>query len=193
MTERPILMNDEMVRAILAGRKTMTRRPMPLPEGEWVELRRDNDGTLRMWHQRAVTRWPMMMGTCSPFGIPGDLLYVRECWAPACDNGCCTYYRATYKGHRPPYYGWKPSIHMPKKRARIWLRVERVWVGQVQEMSDNDAHAEGFSATCREGEGLYTASMNFARVWDSIYADRGLGWDDNPWVWACEFEVMDHD
>ena len=123
----------------------------------------------------------------SPFGVPGDLLWVREAWLEF----------EPY--HRPPRfayraditdseqeqirkeygYKWKPSIHMPRWASRLTLRVRRVWVERVQDISEQDATGEGLKA--RDA---------FEALWDSIYAGRGLGWTSNPLVWACEFEIV---
>ena len=186
MKERPILFSGPMVRAILDGRKTQTRRPVkpqPIPFGL------DN----RPWmpvggvHQ---DRW------LCPIGQPGDRLWVRETWRQF-DAGieCACYDECFCRRHRgKPIYRadcdsedkWRPSIHMPRWASRITLEITRVWVERVQDITEEDAKAEGccgghssipgyaFSATPRE---------HFRHIWQSIYGT----WDANPWVWAVEF------
>ena len=95
---------------------------------------------------------------------------------------------------------WCPSIHMPREAARLFLRVKRVSVERLQDISEADARAEGCSAGYEtHGDGKFedvtehewTAKEEFADIWDSIYAKRGFGWNINPWVWVVEFERLD--
>jgi hypothetical protein len=129
MKELPILFNDEMVRAILDGRKTQTRRPVkPQPNpnhegpflisnGGWVTCENEPPDRLKCYPLK------------SPFGQPGDLLYVRETWATCYANQKPYYiYREECDGGSR---AWRASIHMPKKAVRIWLKVGRVWVERV--------------------------------------------------------------
>lgn len=159
----PILFNTKMVRAILDGRKTCTRRLVkPQPTAHY--------GTLCIK---------------SPYQ-PGDILYVRETWM---DYAGLTMYKADcdkYKLESLNFagFGWKPSIHMPKEVARIWLNVTDVRVERLQDMTDDDAEAEG----CFD----YTSTaLGFPDVWDSTIKKSDLdryGWHANPWVWVIEFE-----
>ncbi|MCM8532492.1 MAG: hypothetical protein NE330_15110 [Lentisphaeraceae bacterium] len=94
---------------------------------------------------------------------------------------------------------WTPSIHMPRSASRINLKVKRVWIERVQDITEEDVTKEGI-AKPSEGdwksydedwpEWEISAKRSFASLWDSIYKPQGLSWDSNPWVWACEFEVM---
>jgi len=205
MADRPILFNAEMVRAILDGRKTQTRRP--------VRPQR------RLMQALAGSRWESsddggfdcdVIEHKSPFGQPNDLLYVRETfyvdhfeYPKISDTEArrlvdyradhdCTHWEAGCPCRDDQGRGsWVPSIHMPKRLARIWLRVGRVWVERVQDIRDLGAIAEGWDGTkMHDPSGITTGDQVrvFAALWDSIYAKQGLGWDDNPWVWCCEFE-----
>lgn len=196
--EIPIIFNSDMVRAILAGQKTQTRRPVkvqPHGAGSWVQ---HGD----KWAFPNVN--PYCSARC-PFGQPGDLLWVRETWSQIDDTefGGDRWidYRATPKYpessvHRPAGWDdeaentplrWRPSIHMPRWASRILLRVTAVRVERVQGISERDAVAEG----CTGGHGSIpgyqyaaTPCEHFRWLWDRIYGS----WDANPWVWVIEFE-----
>jgi hypothetical protein len=202
-----------MVRAILAGKKTQTRRVVgsmhppeffgvrggpdendPLQWGYYVAdgMPWGGDGCLVLargetGHDRCV------LSLACPYGDVGDRLWVRETWAEV--NG-----GAFYKADEPwpeaygPEPKWKPSIHMPRWASRITLEVTDVRVERVQFISEPDAKAEG---CCRFGgrgapqtvgmEGG-TARDMFRKLWDSINAARGFGWATNPWVWCLTFK-----
>ena len=141
-----------------------------------------------------------------PLGVPGDRLWVRETWhsCPHCHD--IVAYRAggwmtTVDGEidtedvRPlprkcSAHGWKPSIHMPRRFSRITLEIVAVRVERVQEITEQDAVAEGAAfmpAADLRDERLTVPQLVFSHVWDSLYSKRGLGWDANPWVWVIEF------
>ena len=197
---KPILFNTEMVRAILDGRKTVTRRVIHIP----------NYGYFMTEPPRVVSRYQT-----------GDILYVRETWTilpvtPG-DNfrPSGVYYYKADGDMRPDRYrdnGWHPSIHMPKEAARIFLRVQDVHVERVQEMSEIDADKEGIRSYwqtphdngppfigCAKGIGndlCFTRREAFGQLWDSTVkpSDRALyGWDANPWVWVINFERISRD
>lgn len=216
--ERPILFSGPMVRAIIDGRKTQTRRvvtrgsslnwsprldfahpriwpdPGPSPAGNrGPYLHVPNKGGWDEGGARVYPRW-----------IPGDRLYVREMWranerdydlvdgieyradgafipidnTPAAADLWIDVYRRSMK--------WRPSIHMPKWAARVWLRVTVVDVERVQEISIADVLREGVRP-CYPGGKIRD---DFAKLWDSINAKRGFGWDSDPYVWVVEFEVI---
>ena len=211
MSEKPILFNGEMVRAILKDLKTQTRRPCKLTSGCHVKDPRGH----RRWHPAdpdAVI--------ASPYGQPGDRLWVRETWAETVNVGERPEpwpdrpHKRIYEGEDEPLdcviwaadghwqwldeYGgdtnksyWKPSIHMPRWASRIDLLVKRVWIERLQEISTNDIIAEGFSTTLREYDAYCRSIELFLHSWDAIYEKKGFGWDANPWVWCCEFERID--
>ena len=134
----------------------------------------------------------------------GDILYVRETWSEGYEEG--TYiYRADDKlaGH-PTFkesskHIWRPSIHMPKEAARIWLKVTDVKVERLQEITEDEAKAEG--ANWKNGKNVgveekmrRTAVERFAEIWDSTIKKSDLdryGWQANPWVWVISFEEYD--
>lgn len=218
MPELPILFTGEMVRAILGGRKTQTRRAIPIDRYgiHFIAGRDDNPNDPRNWGVETVHGdWCLLAddpGDRSsyalpcPYGQPGDLLYVRETFCPVDDtsNGGRKWidYRATpaYDESHPAGWDnapddpqalkWRPSIHMPKWAARLWLRVTDVRVERVQEITERDALSEGFpdngSVICEFTE---VARPWFRQLWDSLNAKRGFGWDVNPWVWIVSFEV----
>lgn len=217
MAIKPILFNAEMVRAVLDGRKTCTRRlvkPQP-DEKHTYPLGFATDST----EKKEVG--------CFGFGIdeyggsikyvktpyqPGDTLYVRETWCGLPVNeaghmrGHTTYYYKADGELRPKGWRgtWHPSIHMPKEAARIWLKVTDVRVERLQDITPKGAESEGvgnlFYDDIGYGEKNYgtevdteygIAKEQFAWLWESTIKKSDLdryGWDANPWVWVIEFE-----
>lgn len=175
--EKPILFSTEMVRAILEGRKSQTRRVIkPQPDGEIkANIPYEFYGTKT---ERIFTDTKAYLAPCSV----GDILWVRETWAK--DD---TYYYKADGSCGSRCGKWKPSIHMPKEAARIWLEVTDVRVERLQEITEEDARAEGALPT-REERGYNCCRDEFITLWDSINSKRGYGWDTNPWVWVIEFE-----
>lgn len=188
MTIKPILFNTEMVRAILDGRKSCTRRVVkPQP-------------TARYGAQ-----------CIKPPYQPGDILYVRETWErfecwncegdergncpkepqkSVFDKTCgCYMYRATDE-----IYGdarWHPSIHMPKEAARIWLKVTGVRVERLQEITSEQISREGVEAEYPHVLNGEEKRYAFSTLWNSTIKKSDIdtyGWDANPWVWVIEFE-----
>ena len=195
----PILFNTDMVRAILDGRKTVTRRLVkPQPTGAHTVLNNDEEahtfdllcgnggegGTFIDWAETVK----------APYW-PGDILYVRETWSAwSRTEGLVPklYYKAD--GNAPDSIKWHPSIHMPKEAARLFLRVTDVRVEQLQDMTISDLQDEGFlshgyiSQYAALGENHFD---RFKTVWDSTIKKADLpryGWAANPWVWVIEFE-----
>ncbi|HCL45438.1 MAG TPA: hypothetical protein DIC54_14800 [Pseudomonas sp.] len=202
MAERPILFNGAMVRAILAGQKTQTRRAVK-------GVRADNCMSL---HKPMKTMAGIVThvldaaerGLC-PFGNPGDRLWVRETWTNAWDEGKgqwsdpeLYHYRAdgveiahVDDMQRSP---WIPSIHMPRRACRLVLEVTNVRVERLQAISADDAVAEGIRPDGADGfhveDGAnYSdcAIESFASLWTSTGGD----WDSNPWVWVIEFKRVE--
>ncbi|CNI60558.1 hypothetical protein [Yersinia bercovieri] len=196
MNEKPILFNSEMVNAILSGRKTQTRRIMGnQPAGqdlEAVHVRHNDDFNFQ---------WYGNLGESSyfpcPLGKPGDQLWVREAFA----TGLCTEstlaYRATHKPEDlEEGWGetikWTPSIHMPRWASRINLLITGVRVERLNDISEQDARAEGVKAWRGPAEELVGGKLAFFELWDSIYGQKeGENWQANPWVWVIEFERME--
>lgn len=179
MNCKPILFNTDMVRAILAGQKTQTRRVIkPQP-------------TRPRWHNIGWLGWDdghgyRMKSPCED----GDVLWVRETW-----NGDWTdHYIYKADGGRAAAAGyerepiWYPSVHMPKQAARIFLRVKDVRVDGLQAMDEEAAIAEGFADS---SAGTDSPLTRFAEFWDKTIKREDLrefGWHADPWVWVIEFE-----
>lgn len=203
MKERPILFSGPMVRAILEGRKTQTRRcltPQPTREQAFVGgMARD----CWVFKDTAEPAGWLMHNMC-PYGKPGDRLWVRETWQHSnfplgpYDESCSVSYRADYlddphgpDGERSPegkYRTWRPSIHMPRAACRIVLEITAVRVERLQEISEADAAAEGTPGGHGSIPGYpynAMAAEHFQHVWEEI---NGPGsWAVNPWVWVIEF------
>ena len=215
MAIKPILFNTEMVRAILDGRKTCTRRVIELPEnmdGVPVGKSGDSSNPLGFMYPGGIKRPPYQ---------PGDILYVRETWCalPVNEAGhmrghSIYYYRADGDLRPEGWRGkWRPSIHMPKEAARIWLKVTDVRVERLQEIDEDGVWDEGFKFkppcltrvsadghTC-DLDGPCMSSIKYCdmtigelfgrELWNSTIKKSDLnryGWDANPWGWVIEFE-----
>lgn len=195
MKERPILFNGDMVRAILDGRKTQTRRMVKFPinaDPRYVTLTRMRDGFADgVRPVFGAPDEPNWFSVKSPFGTVGDLLWVREtfsCMERKPVAGCEVAYRAD--GESLVWEPWTPSIHMPRWASRVTLEITGVRVERVHEISGDDAESEGVDLRrlCGCVEGCATCddrlpSEVFRDLWQSIYAN----WDANPWVWVHEF------
>lgn len=194
MAIKPILFNTEMVRAIMDGRKSCTRRMVkPQPnEKHTYPLGFVTDSTEKKevgCFGFGINEYSGSIQYTKPQYQPGDILYVRETWGhPISLNSDKQYvFRAdkiAESGFKNDSHIWHPSIHMPKKAARIWLNVTNVRVERLQDMTDDDAEAEG----CFD----YTSTaLGFPDVWDSTIKKYDLdsyGWNANPWVFVIEFE-----
>lgn len=211
MRERPILFNTEMVQALLAGRKTCTRRVIKLPgkmTGRPIGKSGDSSNPLGFFYPGGIKRPPYQ---------PGDILYVRETWnkaglvddsdhviegaekyyyAAGPEKPCFDFWVDPETGEHKDRMPWKPSIHMPKEAARIWLKVTDVRVERLQEITEDGAKEEG--ANCKNGKNVgleekmrRTVIERFAEIWNSTIKKSALdryGWDANPFVWVIEFE-----
>jgi hypothetical protein len=206
MSERPILFSVEMVRAILEGRKTQTRRvvkPQPV-QGEWGW-----DGEVGWIYKDEVFFDDDQMKSHlfhnvygdkgSPYGSiygngPADELWVRETWGTEVRWGTTKpsdlprdikiYYRTDGEG-QSGLDQWRPSIFMPRWASRIQLSLTDVRVERLWEISETECQAEGIAGDPDE-EMLIP---QFHRLWDRINAKRGFPWKSNPWVWVVEFEL----
>lgn len=191
MAIKPILFNTEMVRAILDGRKACTRRilkgAIPFDEKAeyWNVLKKGE------WSGSICVEDFIKQG--SPYK-PGDILYVRETFIQVAAH--TFWYKADDNSWISEGLHWKPSIHMPKEAARIWLKVTDVRVERLQHITDDGAKAEG--ANWKDGKNVgweekmnRTAIERFAEIWNSTIKESDLdryGWDANPYVWVIEFE-----
>lgn len=197
--ERPILFSGPMVRAILAGTKTQTRRvvkPQP-PTGHvmawltnWVGLA-PGFGVVKQMSRNGVR-------VECPHGQPGDRLWVRERFAFGTQPEQVFYLAARLEGHSDTLT-WKPSIYMPRWASRLTLELTQVRVERLQDISEEDVKAEGMAHDFAFSEGLISRLGGqrpmlvgcFAELWDDLNAKRGLGWEINPWVWALTFKGVE--
>lgn len=205
MKKRPILFNAEMVNAILSGRKTQTRRIIKLDHERGMQnpVVRGKGGAVSYVGCRLAY-------TLCPLGEAGDRLWVRETFCPVNDDGeKWVDYRATprYEQNHPAGWDcapedpealkWKPSIHMPRWASRIMLEITGVRVERLNDISQEDAQAEGMELTGwrptysdpDSGGDVMTPYDNFAELWASIYGAES--WQANPWVWVIEFKMVD--
>jgi hypothetical protein len=238
MSEHPILFSAPMVRAILDGRKTMTRRVIrdfPTTGYRWCGWIVEN-GTKSDTGKATIVpegNMPYMaqgqIKARCPYGQPGDRLWVREMWrfvgidmlrhgrTHHVEDAIIEYKDGTrrtvtvdwkigedYLGRGEPR--WRPSIHMPRWASRILLEVTAVRIERLQDISEEDARAEG--AEAKRWQDLRQCPMSllggvgsalpagpryrygFFELWNSINNARGFGWDENPWVWVIEFKKI---
>lgn len=199
MKERPILFSGPMVRAILEGRKTQTRRPLKVPRWFMKEY-----PSVDLAYS-GLTGAALEQKLRCPHGVSGDRLWVRETWAgnvQGCPKGI-----SYFADHRDPRgdgpanpMRWTPSIHMPRAASRINLEVVAVRAQRLQEITQADAVAEGMHDTRGVWEPLSDTDnagprAAFRSLWDEINGKRlvnqkPISWDANPWVWAITFKVL---
>lgn len=247
MKERPILFSGEMVRAILDGRKTQTRRvvkpqpvrslphtgTLPNPCGEDFEIHHPLG-----WRWQKTKRWSAFVADSagpaalseslvrhSPYGAPGDRLWVRETWGVAHEHADqlrwrdqlddakrgCPWAPLVYAATEPDVLEispWKPSIHMPRWASRITLAVTSLRVERLQDVTEEDAKAEGVMAPTIKEPGRVAPAYalgspyegpreighvyrcEYACLWDEINGKRA-SWESNPWVWVVGFERVE--
>lgn len=213
MKQRPILFSGAMVRAILSGVKTQTRRIVKLRNGDLPsdgDVATFEDGSFHhfMDFSRAFPQWEPL--PC-PYGEPGDRLWVRETYfeakkwrhAPVFAAAPDFIYRADYEYREElssviGCHHWKPSIFMPREASRITLEILSVRVERLNEISETDARAEGIETVqmptrevmyddyLESGALLARAVSSYATLWDKI--NGGGAWSTNPWVWVVEFQ-----
>lgn len=198
MAIKPILFNTEMVRAILDGRKTCTRRickdanEYTVPDIDFYNADKRTYAVHNFADKEHTEQLSIAERTC-PI-CPGDTLYVRETWSKGLERYI---YRADYSDTEKFYRNgkeieikWKPSIHMPKEAARIWLKVTDVRVERLQEITEAGATKEGCVYDVEYALGN-TAKGHFIEIWNSTIKKSDIdryGWDANPYVWVIEFE-----
>jgi hypothetical protein len=205
---RPILFSGPMVRALLDGRKTQTRRAVkPQPPERWegarphkIALTTDDEGAELFAYSQSAGNGDWT-ARC-PYGVPGDRLWVRETWAhdgpdletvrtrhedmlPGGDS-YGPYYRATEIA--PDTLLWRPSIFMPRWASRITLEITDVRVERLQDISEADALAEGVTHSLSHPAGR-TAAENYSWLWDDINGEGA--WASNPWVWVLTFKRIE--
>ena len=200
---KPILFNTEMVQAILDGRKSCTRRLVKLPS----YIKQQEDGLYTLYAEGTCYENQYLeeiINYIKPPYEPGDILYVRETWSELSSG-----YEYKADGENIDHLGniikWHPSIHMPKKAARIWLRVTDVRVERLRDITEEEAIKEGAQGIrcdhvalgehgctdCMNTGWIETPRDEFMQIWDGTIKKSDLdryGWDANPWVWVIEFE-----
>lgn len=213
MITLPILMVDWTVRATIDGHKTETRRvvtrgtsacEVPLEDLEledaWSDPVERGHGCLKasaLNHPDEGSR--DSIHSIYPRWAPDDFLYVREAWAPLDGIGdpgvtaiaAGALYRADHRGGlRYDVKRWRPSIYMPRKIARIWLRVESVHAERLQEISGQGALDEGIERNhVSIGDTVEDVRGRFRIKWDALNGKGGFGWDANPWVWVIRYSL----
>lgn len=195
-TARPILMSAPMVRSTLEGIKTQTRRLVKqqerlrmgtdvLIEGDHRPEYLNEYGSWQQWVPNAKTM------RC-PYGVPGDLLYVKETFAHVANFPPTVRYYATDDVHE--LRKKLPSIHMPRWASRLTLELTDVRVERLQDISEQDAIAEGADRLVMDDDGKFYESANgthrcgYAGLWDHINGDGS--WDENPFVWCISFRTI---
>lgn len=200
-----MLFSTPMVQAILDGRKTQTRRvvkPQPPRDFDYLGTGTDTASGEPIFY--ACWEWEKFHNVKCPYGQPGDVLWVRERFRKnEMPTGSPYHYYAdndvyTNKDNER----WKPSIHMPKDAARIWLEITNVRVERLQDITGDDAQSEGISPCHNHGWKDYMASVemdcfignygrtsSFQSLWQSINGKES--WDANPWVWVIEFKRIE--
>ncbi len=195
-----MIFNAEMVRALLDGRKTQTRRPIKWKQTRFTEIGEREDGSKWPWSEDAEHAC-VFWHPC-PFGAVGDRIWVREAFrvhSRATDVATLVYKASernswTEQTRRVPVAvcnkpatpeKWTPSLHMPRWASRILLEITGVRVERLRSMSQDDARAEGVIAA----SGPMEAGLAFRELWDSIYGEES--WKANPWVWVIEFKRVE--
>ena len=212
--ETPIIFSTPMVQAILEGKKTMTRRivselfetPFSEPCGDFLVI---ENKWLAVDFIDALTRdYDKHVRIKCPYGKPGDLLWVRETWGiyrshpEGKDNIVfkSELHSVYYPNDSESNGSWKPSIHLKKIHARLWLQIENIRVERLRDISEADAKAEGIMRYA--GDNYYFYPCKDLR--DDTYVDRAVtsfyslwkvingqeSWDANPWVWVIEFKEL---
>jgi hypothetical protein len=208
MKEKPILLSTPMVQALLNTKpntwpaepidpakpyKSMTRRvvkPQPPKESRFIGF--GSDPADKDTFQRAV--WDngqhLVVHKSKPRYEVGDVLWARETFSPCpeqCGGGY--FYKADCFDEEVVPHKWNPSIHMPRKAARLILEVKKIRFEGVQDITFDDTKAEGIYCSPPQPECLYPVAFrrHFRKLWDHLNAKRGYPWDSNPWVWVYEF------
>lgn len=219
MAIKPILFNTEMVRAILDGRKTCTRRivkpqqligmlPDKCKNGAPEEFLKEKKLMFKPYCD--MTDIELINTAYKAPYQPGDIMYVRETWQylyeldgneQVIEDTGKYYYAATdtipfntyvdKNGVKHDHAPWKPSIHMPKEAARIWLKVTDVRGERLQEITIDGIRNEGLSSMAVHSGDMEIALKEWENLWNSTIKKSDLdsyGWEANPWVWVIEFE-----
>lgn len=215
MKERPIIFSTEMVKAILDGRKTQTRRVVK-PQPKTIDLEgkpivcwqgKNTLDFIDEIHCGGYGDFRSRLSLRCPYGQVGDRLWVRETWATEKRLDNLSIAELGHASEMPIFYkadnsrtlleigNWRNSIFMPRWASRITLKITGIRVERLQEITDRDCEKEGLDNPC----GYYCDEAighvdhqgtinNFTKLWDSINARRGYSWESNPWVWVISFK-----
>lgn len=189
--ERPIIFKPDMVKAMLCGAKTQTRRL----------VKPNDDGRFSYRGEERHVSDPEATKACR-YGLPGDRLWVRETFYNSRgDDSMPTYYKADQDTLMPVDFGyhqgpWSPSIYMPRWASRITLEVVSVRIARLHDITEEDAEAEGVTEVqMADGEGGFIYPKKggyreaYQRLWNSIHEEES--WQRNPWVWVVEFRKLE--
>ncbi|EJJ4408277.1 hypothetical protein NI497_004475 [Salmonella enterica] len=211
MKERGMIFNAEMVRAILDGSKTQTRRPFDWKRQPAMEMAERDDGSLWPWAEDCE-RGGDIWFAC-PYGEIGDRIWVRETWqvihdhidesshveyrtyAPSIPKEKDRYWHTVYAEHfgdesrEDRGFPWRPAIHMPRWASRITLEITDVRVERLRGLSEEDAKSEGIIPSAGGVLPGWEYRINFRDLWMDIYGTDN--WEANPWVWVIEFKRVE--
>lgn len=198
MSERPIIFSAESVRAILAGRKTQTRRvvkPQPyaiidgLPYVDNPVQVVDEDARKNVWRFSDDAGRRLVKPVRCPYEV-GDRLWVRETWNHSHSAGELGGREIYYKTDGDGYFGeWISPIYMPRWASRLTLEIVSIWGERLQDITPDDAYREGIQPVITAAEPDCLAP--YRELWDSLNAQRGYPWASNPWVWVIEFRKVE--
>ena len=185
MKETGLMFKAPLVRAILEGRKTQTRRVV-----KRLPLRINGDTNSMEVDVANIENGNFAKKIRCPYGQPGDRIYVRETFSQHPEWG-----QLAFRADGEEFEDadgwlwepkWQPSSQMPKKLARIWLEITGVRVKRLQDISTEDCISEGLNTTLRE----YDAEVNLRDQFQELWESTGGDWDANPWVWVIDFRVL---
>lgn len=184
---KSVVLDTNMVRAILDGHKTVMRRAIKLYpemdelwyniEGEWF----NSDGEI---YHREYQVGDILWVREKTYGKPGGADNQDLCYATHCPCGLSDEEHAKV-------IGWTPPIHMPREAARIFLRVADVRKEPLQDITEDDVLKEGCGLSSWDNSGDFPRTAGFAQLWDELYARQGFAWNTNPFVWVIEFERVE--
>lgn len=187
MIDRPIIFSGESVLAILEGRKTQTRRVLRQPVSTELKLQSFASPHDPMVRRRDCWWKP---NEWSPYGVPGDRLWVRESFVPNYFDDGKPAYRADWTRTASEYIKppkWQSPLFMSRNYSRLTLEIVRVRVERLKDISEADAIAEGMEVYPLK-RATWSNRQSFALLWEDLNAKRGYSWNSNPWVWVVEFK-----
>lgn len=191
MNERAIIFSREMTLAILAGRKTETRRPVK----RGIEIGTALRGSQIFFNAHDAKGFLVQC----PYGRQGDRLWVKETWGyrstlsiSLCE-GECSHRHLAYRFSEPDamVWHWTPPLYMPRWASRITLEITATLIERVQDITERGAIAEGVMPCGHDGYHTDQHRCAFRTLWDRINQKRGFAWAINPWVWVIKFRRVE--